>query len=320
MKETIYVITNYENKKKPLDERFLKSEKNYIYYLIDKKIPEVLTNKRCFIECDLDPLLYEAGKKDFGEWSFLLAEEKYSFCEYPFFMISSRFYEKNKWLLNSIDYYWNDLFKLLKKYSFGFFPSYDRPIRWVSFSNWEKKIKREEWKFRFFPFTSDTSNLIKEVFDLHLSNEVKHSSDLFCNYIGFNSRDDLLEYVNFYKPLINYFFDDKYQLKTNLTKYIRHNVYPAHNPKEKIFTYILEAISHLYFYKNNKKFFALHYDGFYEIDEKNKKIKKLSKFNLSLNLRLQRFYEWQKVKFHTESSWPFFKNNMKKIGQKFFIN
>ena len=213
-----------------------------------------------------------------------------------------------------------ELIKLLKKYSFGFFPSYDRPIRWVSFSNWEKKIKREEWKFRFFPFTSDTSNLIKEVFDLHLSNEVKHSSDLFCNYIGFNSRDDLLEYVNFYKPLINYFFDDKYQLKTNLTKYIRHNVYPAHNPKEKIFTYILEAISHLYFYKNNKKFFALHYDGFYEIDEKNKKIKKLSKFNLSLNLRLQRFYEWQKVKFHTESSWPFFKNNMKKIGQKFFIN
>ena len=174
MKETIYLITNYEKRQKPLDERFLKSKKNYNYYLIDKKIPEILKNKKCLIEYDLDPSLYEAGKRDFAEWSFLLAEEKHSFCEYPFFVISSRFYEKNNWLIKDLDEYWENLFEFLRKYKFGFLPSYDRPMRWVSFSDWEKKIKREEWRFRFFPFTSDTSNLIKEVFDLHLSDEVKH--------------------------------------------------------------------------------------------------------------------------------------------------
>lgn len=310
MNPTIYILTYYKNRKVPLDERFLNSTNNYIYYLIDKAVPDVLKNKNCVIENDLDPLLYEAGKNHLGEWSFLLNEAKNSFCKYPFFMLSSRFYEKNNWLLNSLDYYWDNLFKFLKKYNFGFLPSYDRPMRWVSFADWDKKIKREEWRFRFFPFTKETSNLTKEIFDLHLAKDVGHSSDLFCNYIGFNTREDLLEYVNFYKPLINFFFDDKYKLKRDLKKYVHSTGYFTN---EKTFTFILEAASHLYFYKKNKKAFALHYDGFYEVNEREKEFKKIIKFKLPLKLRLQRFYNWQRTKFYTESSYPFFKDKIKKI-------
>ncbi|HEU65029.1 MAG TPA: hypothetical protein ENH96_06570 [Chlamydiae bacterium] len=261
-------------------------------------------------------MLYEAGKRFFAEWSFLLTEAKHSFCQYPFFMISSRFYEKNRWLLNSINYYWDDLFKLLREYNFGFLPSYDRPLRWVNISNWKKKIKRREWEYRFFPFTIHTSELIKELLNLHLVKDVKYTSDLFCNYIGFNKRDDLLRYVNYYMPLINHFFDEQHQQKRDLNKYVKSTGLFSN---EKPFTFILEILSHLYFFENNKKFFALHYDGFYEIDEKKKKMKKLAKFKLPIKLRLKRFYEWQRIKHHTESYWPSFKNNMKKIGQKLFI-
>lgn len=310
MKPSIYVLTSFKKGKEFLDKRFLKKENNYIFYLsIDKSIPNILKNEKCLLEYDIDPLLHEAGRRHFAEWSFLLAEAKHGFCQYPFFMISSRFYEKNLWLLNDLDFYWKDLFELLKKYDFGYLPSYDRPLRWISYASWKKKIKRKEWKFRFFPFTLDTSNLIKEVFDLHLSNDVRHSSDLYCNYIGFNNRESLLKYVNFYLPLINRFFDHKYEQKIDLKKYVRSTGLFLN---EKPFTFILEAISHLYFFLNDKKFFALHYDGFHEIDEKNKKMKKLKKFPLPLNLRLQRYMEWQKVKLHTESYWPILKYNIKR--------
>jgi hypothetical protein len=98
MSPTLYVITyhkfNHEFGRLALDPRFLNSDKNIIYYLIDQKCPAPLQGKRVIFEQEIDPLLYEAGKYYFAECSFLLSELKNSFCEYPFFMISSRFYEK----------------------------------------------------------------------------------------------------------------------------------------------------------------------------------------------------------------------------------
>src|SRR3989344_9251645 len=111
MSPTIYIVTHYrfnhEGKdRKPLDNRFLNSHRNYIYYLIDPERPKILENKRVLFEREIDPLIYLAGTKHFAEWSFLLAEAKHSFCNYPLFMISSRFYEKNCWLKNDLDQEW----------------------------------------------------------------------------------------------------------------------------------------------------------------------------------------------------------------------
>ena len=129
MNPTIYVLTHLNNQKVHSIDPFLNSTKNYVYYLINKTVPDILKDKKCVIEYDLDPLIFEAGKKYLAEWSFLLNEAKHSFCEYPLFMISSRFYEKNHWLLKSLDYYWDNLFNFLQKYNFGYLPRYDRLIR-----------------------------------------------------------------------------------------------------------------------------------------------------------------------------------------------
>jgi len=40
--------------------------------------------------------------------------------------------------------------------------------------------------------------------------ECRYFSDFFCNYIGFHSRHQLEQYVEFYLPLIGYFFDRDY--------------------------------------------------------------------------------------------------------------
>jgi hypothetical protein len=317
MSGNIYVILNCEENSQ-LDERFVKSEKNYIFYLVNKNVPDFLKDKKVILEPNIDPVLSEAGKNYFKEWSFFLMEEKHAFCEYPFFVISPRFYQKNTWLLNSLDFYWDDLFKLIKNYGFGYLPSYDRPLRWISLKSWKRKIKRKEWEYRFFPFNWNTFNLTEEIFGLNLIKDVKHISDFFCNYIGFNSRKDLMKYINYYKPLIKFFFDDEYKLKTELTKYIKPNVHQGHNPKEKIFTYFLELLSHLYFFKNNTKVLGLHYNGFYEIDERNKKMKKLKPFNNSIKLQIKRYFKWQKIRIKEESYLPIFISKIKKI-LNFFI-
>ncbi|MBP9841506.1 MAG: hypothetical protein KBC64_03665 [Simkaniaceae bacterium] len=301
---TIYVVTYHEfnhgslrpGPPRPLDERLLNHDKNYVFYLIDKEVPEVLKNKKTILEYDLDPMIHKAGGQDFGEWSFLLAEEKHSFCEYPFFMISSRFYEKNQWIHKSLNEEWDTLFQHLAEYGFGYLPSYDRPIRWIDLS-WEQYEKKGAWKYRFSPFTAKTYELIKTMFGVNIPKDYRYTADLFCNYIGFNTRQDLLDYVAFYKSSINYFFDDELKPKIDLTPYIRRT---GSFRNEKIFTFFLELLCHLFFFQTKKPYFALHYDGYYHVDEFRKKLTKIDKFSIPMTTQIDRILKWQKRRLLTE--------------------
>lgn len=304
---TVYVITYHEfNHKKtnPLDARFLKSDRNYTYYLIDKKIPVELENKSVILEHSLDPALHFAGGKHFGEWSFLLAEEKHSFCHYPFFMISSRFYEKNQWLRTDLNREWDTIFSYLNEYGFGYLPSYDRPLRWIDL----EKSRKSPNKFTFNPFTEKTYSLTREIFGVQIPEQYQYTADLFCNYIGFNSREELLSYVQFYRPLINFFFDADYKLKRDLSPYVKQT---GVFRNEKPFTFLLELLCHLYFFQSQKPYFALHYDGYYGIDESCKHFNKIQDFPMPSLLKISRFLDWQWRKSCTERRFGAWRTRLK---------
>jgi hypothetical protein len=300
----IYVITYHQfnhvvspayPRAKPLDARFLQGNRPYTYYLIDKEIPAPLKDQSVILESRLSPTLYEAGGKYFGEWSFLLAEKEHSFCEYPFFMISSRFYEKNHWLYADLNQHWDALFDYLSQYRWGYLPSYDRPLRWIDLS-WEKEVKNRAWEYKFFPFTEKTYELVEHLFAINIPRDYRFTADLFCNYIGFHSREDLLEYVAFYQPLIDYFFDSEYRLKRDLTPYVRTT---GGFRSEKSFTFLLELLCHLFFFKKNHTYCALHYDGYYAIDEKKKKMEQLESFSMPW-IHYKRLLGWQYRRLKTE--------------------
>ena len=299
---SIYVLTAHEFNhnpqfgKLPLDSRFINSDRNYIYYLIDNKVPPILKTKSVLLEREIDSQLADAGRDHFGEWSFLLAEAKHSFCSYPFFMISSRFYQKNQWLLTDLNTEWDRLFLLLKKYGWGYLPSYDRPLRWIDLE-WKSKIRKASWNYTFFPFTEDTFRLVQDIYGVKIPEEYRAFSDLFCNYIGFQSREHLLQYVNFYMPLIHSVFNENHQPKIDISKYARKT---GEFRNEKPFTFVLEWFSHLFFYKEMNKCFALHYDGYHEIDERNQKFKMIHNFKIPLKLKIDRFCSWQWKKAKTE--------------------
>ena len=129
-KPSVYVITNHRFNhhigRLPLDRRLAQSGHNIVFYLIDDTCPPALKGRQFILEKQIDPLLATAGKRYFAEWSFLLAEAAHGFCSYPFFTISSRFYEKNTWLKSDLNSQWDRLFGFLEDYGWGYLPSYDR--------------------------------------------------------------------------------------------------------------------------------------------------------------------------------------------------
>lgn len=280
----------------PLDGRFLQSPRNYIYYLIDREVPPVLREKQNLLEYDIDPILYKAGGSFLGEWSFLLNEAKHGFAQYPFFMISSRFYEKNLWLQKDLNAEWTRLFSYFQKYQWGYLPSYDRPLRWINLE-WEKAVEKQSWRYQFFPFTSRTYDLTQQLFGVNIPHDYKYTADLFCNYVGFRDRDSLLQYVNFYRPLLDFFFNEQYELKEDLNLYVRPS---GHFRNEKAFTFFLELLSHLFFFKEKQPYFALHYDGYYEVNERNCLLKRLEKFPLPLSQKYYRQLRWHWRKSNSE--------------------
>lgn len=293
-KPTIYVLTNYtfnhtsaKPGSKPLDERFLKSDKNYIYYLIDKKVPEELKEKKVLHEHLIDPVLYDVGAKHLAEWSFILAEEQHAFCDYPFFMISSRFYEKNHWLKTDLDKEWERIFSWFSHYRYGFLPSYDRPLRWIEM-DWQKKLEKEAWRYSFFPWKEKCFELIKELYDVDVPKEYRYIVDLQCNYTGFCDRQALLDYVSFYRKIIDFFLDENYQLKKDLEEYFR----KAGFRNEKPLTFLIEIFSHLFFYVRDEKVFTLHYEGYYEVDERNTEFHEIAKHAFPNRLKWMQKMRW----------------------------
>lgn len=292
MKPTIYIITyhkfNHDLSRKgakPLDSRFINTDKNYVFYLIDRERPEILNDRQVLFEHEIDPLLPDAGRNYFAEWTFLLAEAKNAFCTYPLFMISSRFYEKNITLTTDLNKEWDYLFSQFDKYRFGWLSSYDRPLRWIPIKV-KKFIERFEYGY-FFPFTQKAYDLSCDILKLKNDYEFTNSPDLFCNYIGFKDRSALLDYVNFYKPLIDYFFDENFKPKVNLDEYVK---FSGNFRNEKPFTFLLELFSHAYFYKTHSKIFTMHYNGYFEVDLWNKKIKLIKKIKKKFSQKLK-FYK-----------------------------
>lgn len=295
MTETIYVITHYafnhtEQKKlaSPLHQDFLTSDRNFVFYLIDEKCPDILKNKKIIREKKIDPLLAIAGKNHLSEWAFLLAEEKHAFCDYPFFMISSRFYEKNTWLQTTLSDEWERIFGMFKQYRFGFLPSYDRPLRWIDL-DWKEKLKKEVWRYSYFPWKEKAFQLVRDLYDVKIPQEYRFVSDLQCHYIGFRDREALLDYVNFYRLLIDYFFDEEFHLVQDIGTYVRRT---NSFRNEKGLTLLLEILSHLYFFNYDEKVFAFHYNGYYEIDERNHSFKKIIPVKIPTLKRAEQLLRW----------------------------
>jgi hypothetical protein len=303
VRPTIYVITAYrfnhssENPiAQPLDPRFLCSNRNFVYYLIDQQVPAELRGKQVLFEQEIDPLLAEAGRRYLAEWAFLLAEVKHAFCSYPFFMISSRFYQKNNWLVKDLSAQWDELFSYFDHYGWGYLPSYDRGLRWIDLS-WKHHVEKEAWRYRFYPFTAHTYALIEQLFNVKIPEDYSHTSDFFCNYIGFQSRQHLLNYVRFYDPLFSFLFDTQFLPRQDLSLYVRTT---GGFRNEKPTTFLLELLSHLYFFKTRQPFFALHYDGFYEVREHETRIRRLGGKRRPLPLYLRHYLQWKWLKMNTE--------------------
>jgi hypothetical protein len=298
LENTIYVIANLQgnhhpnnldaHRRLPVDERLTESKQRYVFYLTD---PEPhLTFPNQLLEKEIDPLLHKAGKDHLAEWSFLLAEEKHAFCSYPFFMISSRFYAKNDWLLRDLNREWDLLFSQFSKYSHGFLPSYSRFLHWVKFSNLMKN------PLLFCPFTDRFFQLVKELYQISIPQDYKAFPDLGCHYLGFRDREALLEYVNFYKPFIHYFFDENFSEKRSISDYVKKS---GHFPNEKPITFGFEVLSHLFFFQKQRPFFCLHYDGYYEIDFSKYKFNRIISFKIPILTKIKRRAKWYGYRLKT---------------------
>ena len=271
-KPSLYVVTYYKFNhhlgRMPLDRRFLDSPRNVVYYLIDRACPAPLRNKSVLMEYNLDGDLFLAGQRYFAEWSFLLAEARHAFCNYPFFMVSSRFYEKNRWLRTDLNQEWDRMFGLLKEYGWGYLPSYDRAWAWQDLQGYQQQ--------GLLPVTVAGRQLVRDLYGVDLPGNYRYMSDFFCNYIGFQSREHLMEYVDFYRPLLRTLFDDRFQARQDLSNFVDFTRYYR---KEKPFTFYLELISHLFFYQRQIKFFGMHYGGYFEVDERATAVRKISELS-----------------------------------------
>jgi hypothetical protein len=263
---TIYLITayrhNHMDRQVPIDPRFLESQRNYVFYFVDKEGELPGFPRPTVAEVAINPAIQRPGQLHFGEWTFLLTEYKYGFADYPLFMISTRFYEKNKRLRLSLDQLWDDIFGFLATYGYGYLPSYQRDFGFIDYQVYYERS--------LLGTTLEGVDLINRLYGVNFLEECRFFSDFFCNYIGFQTRQELVCYVEFYLPLINYFFDANYREVRPVSHYMQRltDVQRVGFRAEKPFTLLMEMISHLYFYANARRFFGLSYDGFYEIDER----------------------------------------------------
>ena len=265
-RETIYLITAYRHnhieRNTPVDSRFMDSHCNYMFYFVDKEGEFPGFPRRSIAEVAINPAIQRPGQLHFGEWTFLLTEYRYAFAEYPCFMISTRFYEKNQRLRLPLDQLWDDVFAYLRRYRYGYLPSYQRNFGFIDYQIY--------YKHSLLGTALEAVDLINRLYGIDFLQDCRYFSDFFCNYIGFASRRELIDYVNFYMPIISYFFDEEYREIRPVSDYMQRlsDVQRPGFRAEKPFTLLMEMISHLFFYMTKTPFFGLSYDGFYEVDER----------------------------------------------------
>lgn len=305
----IYVITNYKfnhdtdfyEYNHPLDSRFLLSKNPYFYYLTDAQVPELLLGKNCILENTFDPLIKKAGKEHLAEWATFLCEYKYQFARYPMYIISSRFYQKNRYLDRDLDQQWDKLFDGLTQYGYGMLPSYDRPLRWI-YPRYKDTIPKYQSRYAFFPFKRKAFELMEDLYSIKIERDFPHYTDFFCDYFGFQTYENFAKYFEFQKPILEYFFTENFDLKVDLSEYFYIN--SSDHRAEKPVTYLLEYFSHLYFAKNKVPFFAYHYTGLYEIQTNEKRMLPKEQYQTSFITRSIRLFNWMRMWVVLQSCWP----------------
>lgn len=263
-KPTIYMITAYRHnhldRDRPVDSRFLESDRNYQFYFVDAEGRPPGFAGEAIAEIEIDPSLQTPGRLQLAEWTFMVAEYRHSFATYPFFITSTRFYEKNERLIGTLDDYWDQLFQYLQEYGIGYLPSYNRDFGFEDLQDYFQK--------GYLATTLEGIDLVEKLYGVNM---LKHRfiSDFFCNYIGFNSREDFEFYFEYFLPLLNFFFDEDFREKVDVSWYVQKlsDIQQIGFRNEKPFSLIIEMISHLPMMTNSRKFFGLSYDGFYEVDE-----------------------------------------------------
>lgn len=257
---SLYVITahqfNHVDRGIAIDPRFVAPGFDTKFYFVDAAgapadFPHDHVEERL-----INPAIGPAGGRLLAEWSFLLTEFEKPFATYPFFMVSSRFFEKNARLTTDFSTVMAKAFDALKPYGWGYLPSYDRPANFQDMADYRQK--------GYLGIRDEGIAYIDGFYGVRLIDEYRHIADFFCNYIGFQSREHLVAYVQFYLPFIRRFLDADWNVIRDPELYVRRtNTYR----NEKPFTFLLEMMSHLFFCMNRLKFVGVSYDGIYEVDE-----------------------------------------------------
>ncbi len=244
------------NRPVPIDERFFDPAINAIFYFVDQGGAPSDFSGRFINEIEINPSISSIGRTHLAEWTFLLTEYDRPFAQYPFFVVSSRFHEKNRRLPKGLAPIWGKAIKALRRYGWAYLPSYDRDPGFEDYVRY--------WEEGHLAMTERGIDIVERFYNVRCLSEYRYVSDFFCNYIGFASRVNFEKYIEFYLPFIRHFFDAKYKIIVDGNEFCRKlNVYR----NEKPFTFLLEMISHLYFYLNRVIFAGVSYDGIYEVND-----------------------------------------------------
>lgn len=253
----LYVITawqfNHVDRGISLDERLTDHRLEPVFYFVDRP-PERFPHPSV-VEPEINPAIAEPGRLYLAEWSFLMTELERPFARYPFFVTSSRFFEKNH-LLPSLVNVWPDAMTALADMGWGYLPSYDRPAGFVDLAEYLEhgRLGMCEAGLAF----------VDGYYGVRIPQQYRLMSDFFCNYLGFASRTHFEKYMAFYVPFVRRFFDKDWRLIRDPELYVRRrNVFRAEKP----FTLLLEMISHLFFYSNRIPFLGVKGEGMYKVME-----------------------------------------------------
>ena len=253
----LYVVTawrfNHVERNLPLDERLTDPRLDPVFYFVDQP-PEGFSQPH-IVEPEINPAIVGAGRTHLAEWSFLMTELERPFARYPFFVTSSRFFEKNALVPSLVDL-WPSAMAALDEMGWGYLPSYDRPAGFVDLAEYFEagRLGMCETGLAF----------VDGFYGVRIPLQYRFMSDFFCNYLGFASRAHFEQYMAFYVPLIRRFLDSEWSLIRDPELYVkRRNVFR----EEKPLTLLLEMVSHLFFYCNEIPFLGVKHDGLCRVME-----------------------------------------------------
>ena len=176
---------------------------------------------------------------------------------YPFFVISSRFYEKNLRLAAELPVYDALITPALERFGYGYLPSYDRDTLFEDL--------RDYFRLGRLGMIEAGISFAHDLFGVRPSVDYRFISDFFCNYIGFRDRAAFDAYFATMRMALDAFVGPDMEIIRSYEGIVRRrNVFR----NEKPLTLFLEMCSHMHFYREQARFAGLKYDGLYDVDER----------------------------------------------------